>query len=284
MTVVAAGLTRLVTAAVGAGAGRLLWQRLSTTPPGGAGRWTRTNHRGEPISLLEGPAATLAAAGAIAIAPGLPGRVRAAGAVAVLGAGSFGLLDDLGERGSAKGFRGHLGALRRGELTTGLVKIAGIGATGLAAGALALPRRGDAAERPGLLDVITSGLLVAGAANLANLFDLRPGRALKVVLLHAPALAASGPAGTLVAATVGPAAALLPEDLGERAMLGDCGANALGALLGTAAVAQAPRPVRLGLLVAVTGLILASEKVSFTTVIESTPVLRELDGLGRRPR
>jgi hypothetical protein len=34
----------------------------------------------------------------------------------------------------------------------------------------------------------------------------------------------------------------------------------------------------------VTGLIVASEKVSFTTVIESTPVLRELDGLGRRPR
>ncbi len=201
----------------------------------------------------------------------------------MLGAGSFGLLDDLGERGSAKGFRGHLGALRRGELTTGLVKIAGIGATGLAAGALALPRAGGA-ERPGLVDVVTSGMLVAGGANLANLFDLRPGRALKVVLLHAPALAASGPGGTLVAATVGPAVALLPEDLGERAMLGDCGANALGALLGTAAVAQAPRPVRLGLLAAVTGLILASEKVSFTKVIESTPVLRELDGLGRRPR
>jgi hypothetical protein len=277
------GPGRLIAAAVGAAGARVLWRRLTAAPPGGAERWVRTNHRGEPISLLEGPVATLAAAGAVALAPGLPGRVRAAGTVAVLGAGSFGVLDDLAERGTAKGFRGHLGALRRGEVTTGLVKIVGIGATGLIAGALAVPRTGDA-ERPAPVDLLSSGLLVAGAANLANLFDLRPGRALKVVLLHAPALASSGPGGVLVAAAVGPAAALLPQDLGERSMLGDCGANALGALLGTAIVAGCRRPARLGLLAAVTGLIVANEKVSFTTVIESTPVLRELDGLGRRPR
>jgi UDP-GlcNAc:undecaprenyl-phosphate GlcNAc-1-phosphate transferase len=65
-------------------------------------------------------------------------------------------------------------------------------------------------------------------------------------------------------------------------MLGDAGANALGALLGLSA-ARLPRPVRLGLLAGVTALNAASEVVSFTKVIQATPALRRLDQLGRRP-
>ena len=68
--------------------------------------------------------------------------------------------------------------------------------------------------------VINAGL-VAGSANLMNLFDLRPGRAIKVSLLASAALALRGPgARAAVAAPAGAAVALLPEDLGERAMLG----------------------------------------------------------------
>ena len=76
------------------------------------------------------------------------------------------------------------------------------------------------------------------------------------------------------------ALALLPEDLGERAMLGDAGANALGAMLGASA-AGLSRPSRIALLAAIAGLTAASEKVSFTKVIERTPALRWLDMLGR---
>jgi hypothetical protein len=86
-----------------------------------------------------------------------------------------------------------------------------------------------------------------------------------------------------VAAPLGAALALLGEDLGERAMLGDAGANALGALLGVAAAASLPRPARVALLAGIAGLTAASEKVSFTAVIERTPALRWLDMLGRRP-
>ncbi|HZL03019.1 MAG TPA: hypothetical protein VFC48_07830, partial [Cellulomonas sp.] len=75
----------------------------------------------------------------------------------------------------------------------------------------------------------------------------------------------------------------LESDLDERDMLGDGGANALGAALGAVVVLDAPRPVRLALLAGVIGLTLASEKVSFTEVIASTPGLRELDAWGRRP-
>ena len=99
--------------------------------------------------------------------------------------------------------------------------------------------------------------------------------------------ARGGPSGAralpAVAAPLGAAAALLPEDLGERAMLGDAGANALGALLGVAAATSLSRPARLVLLAAITGLTAASEVVSFTAVIERTPALRWLDMLGRRP-
>jgi hypothetical protein len=66
-------------------------------------------------------------------------------------------------------------------------------------------------------------------------------------------------------------------------MLGDCGANALGALLGLRLAAIPSRAPRAGLLAGVVALTLASEKVSFTKVIEATPGLRELDRLGRRP-
>ena len=65
-------------------------------------------------------------------------------------------------------------------------------------------------------------------------------------------------------------------------MLGDCGANAVGALLGLRLARLPGRSSRSGLLAAVAALTLASEKVSFTRVIEATPGLRELDRLGRR--
>ncbi|RGA03648.1 hypothetical protein DI270_017940, partial [Microbispora triticiradicis] len=68
----------------------------------------------------------------------------------------------------------------------------------------------------------------------------------------------------------------------ERAMLGDAGANALGALLGLAATARLNRPARLAALAAVAGLTAASEKISFTKVIAGNPVLNRLDMLGRR--
>jgi len=66
-------------------------------------------------------------------------------------------------------------------------------------------------------------------------------------------------------------------------MLGDAGANALGAMLGAAAAASLPWKARVTVLAVIAGLTAASEVVSFTRVIERTPPLRWLDMLGRRP-
>jgi hypothetical protein len=266
--------TALRTGALAAGAARAVFAALNSRPPGGRAVWTRTNHRGEPVTLLEGPAVAAAAVTAAVLAPALPARGRGALAAAGAGAAAFGCYDDLAGRGHRRGFRGHLGALAGGELTTGAVKIGGIGGTGLVASLLL----GGSAP-----DLVINAGLVAGGANLLNLFDLRPGRAIKVALASG-SLIAAGPArgGRAVAAPLGAAVALLPEDLGERAMLGDAGANALGAMLGTAAAIALPRAARVTVLAAIAGLTAASEVVSFTKVIERTPALRGLDMLGRR--
>jgi UDP-N-acetylmuramyl pentapeptide phosphotransferase/UDP-N-acetylglucosamine-1-phosphate transferase len=271
----------LLTGALAAAAARAAYAALNARPPGGRETWARTNHRGEPVTLLEGPAVAAAAAAAALVAPGLPARTRAAVAVAGAGAAAFGGYDDLKGSGARRGFRGHLGALAGGEVTSGAVKIAGIGATGLAAAAAAGDPEGGAGS---VADVVINVGLVAGGANLVNLFDLRPGRAIKVTLALAAALGAASPAGgPAAAAPAGAALALLPDDLGERAMLGDAGANALGGMLGAAAAVSLPRPARIGVLAAIAGLTAASEAVSFTRVIERTAPLRWLDMLGRRP-
>jgi UDP-N-acetylmuramyl pentapeptide phosphotransferase/UDP-N-acetylglucosamine-1-phosphate transferase len=278
----------------------LVTARLTTTvvrgllddeAPGGAPLWERTNHRGEPVSLLGGPAVAVGVlAGALVGAPSA--RDGAALAVATTTATAFGLVDDLTEDREGevrKGLRGHLGALARGEVTTGGLKVLGIGAGALVAAAFSRPhdvrpsRRGAAAATR-LADVALDGALIAASANLVNLLDLRPGRALKAAgLAAAPAAVLGGPGGGPAAAVAGAVLAELPDDLAERDMLGDSGANAVGAVLGTMAVQACPRPVRLALLAGVVGLTVASERVSFTAVIARTPVLRELDAWGRRP-
>lgn len=271
-------------------AGSLVGAALEERPPGGAARWTRTNHRGEPVSMLEGP--TVAAgllAGAVVAAP----SVRAAVTTLVAGASgaAFGIVDDLAEgtEDRRKGLRGHLGALAEGRLTTGGLKVLGIGAGSLLAAAVATPtHRADGTRRSvagWAFDVATSGALVATSANLVNLLDLRPGRALKAAgVAAAPLVLVPGEGGVTAAAVVGAGLAVIDGDLAERDMLGDGGANAVGAALGAAVVLSAPRPVRLAVLAANLALTVASEKVSFTRVIESTPVLRDVDGWGRRPR
>ena len=262
-----------------------------------ARRLERVNFRGRTVSLRGGVGV---AAGAVAASAQL-GRALGAGAgtrpaVAATGAaGAAGLIDDL-DAGAhdgdtpAKGLKGHLSALARGRVTTGAVKIAVIGSGALVAGVL-LARHRSATTAPRrrpatALDAAVSALTIASWADVHNLLDLRPGRALKAAaLLTAPLLVDRRPAAAasraLAAGCLGAAAAALPGDLMEETMLGDTGANALGALAGTALAAHPSRLVRAGAAAAGTGLVLASERVSFTRVIARTPALAALDAVGR---
>lgn len=277
----ARGLTAAAAAAATAALADGLAVRRQDAPA--LARWRRTNHAGRPLTLLEGPVAVsaLLAGSAVEAAWGAPRPTVVAVAVAGLGAGVVGAYDDLRGTAEAKGFRGHLQALRHGTVTSGLVKIVGVGLSGTAAAVVLLRGRGDASPSGwtgAVLDVGLDTALVALTANLANLFDLRAGRCAKVVLLLGAGLLGHGAGPVLGAAAGG-----LPTDLGERSMLGDCGANALGAALATAAAARLPRQARVVALLGVAGLNVLSERVSFTAVIAGTPPLAWLDALGRRP-
>ncbi len=232
----------------------------------------------------------------------------------------FGLVDDaFGDE--SKGFRGHLGQLGRGRLTTGGLKLVGVlvlaaAAAGSASTAAffvtaADPQSSIGWPGPWLLGSrwLLGWIVIAGTANLLNLLDRRPGRALKAYLaLVIPAalvgsyyvwrtwpvvsengLAGSVPgvvwpfaAGVLLTVAVGPALVVWPYDVRERGVLGDAGSNAMGALAGyLLALVLAVWPLAI-VAFAVVALNLVSERVSFSDVIEGNRVFAWLDGLGTR--
>ncbi len=275
----------LVTASVAAVAGYTATRGVIAARDriGFSDRLDRTNHAGETVSLIEGPAAAAGATTVAIFADPLPHRLAAT--LATTAAGVLGAVDDFAESGSEKGLRGHLSALARGEVTTGGLKVLGISASSIVA---ALIGR-DADELFGsqiagsLADSVLAGGVIAGTANLINLLDLRPARALKAsaALAGIGLLTGRGSALVLTGGSLGVIAAAFTVDAAGLTMLGDTGANALGSLLGTAAALDASRSELALSLALLAGLTLASEKVSFTEVIESTPGLRELDAWAR---
>lgn len=270
-------MTVFVAMVAGFLAGRLLWLLLrpvlSSSP-----LVLRENYRGHVLPTAAGivlPLSVVMVEGARAIA-GPSTAPRLAAVVVALGLGVLGLLDDLVGTGDARGFRGHVVALLRGRLTTGCLKLVGGVAVALIAVA---PFSGSDAGR-----VLMDGALVALAANLGNLFDRGPGRTGKVgvVAFGVLAVATMAPSGlTGPAVVVGAALALLLDDLHERLMLGDAGANVLGGVVGLGMVTVCAPATRTTALVVVAALNLVSEVVSFSRVIDAVPPLRALDRAGR---
>jgi hypothetical protein len=250
---------------------------------------TRTNYRKRvvvaglglllPLGLLAW-AAALAVAGRVA-----PLRAEQLGVavdqaslgvvVAGLAFAFLGLVDDLAEDGPVRGFRGHVGALVAGRLTGGGAKLLGGGLAAVAVATLVV-------ERPRWV-IIPAAVLVASAANVANLFDLRPGRCVKVFLpLWVLAAALAPGAAAWSAGLAGASVGTLPVELREEGMLGDAGANAIGATVG-ALLATGPWWLVVAVAVVLLGLQVVSERVSFTRVIDANRFLRRVDRLGRLP-
>ena len=117
--------------------------------------------------------------------------------------------------------------------------------------------------------LIVDALLIALAANLGNLLDRVPGRTIKFGLVaYVPIAIAIGsaPIGIAIAPVMGAALGLLGDDLHERLMLGDTGANVIGAVLGLAVVLGSRDSIRLGVMLVLLALNVAAELVSFSRV------------------
>lgn len=278
-------MTVIIAAIVGFLTGRMLWIALRQT-------WQReslmrTNYRGVSMPTAAGvvmPFALLvvesirAVMGALGVGadPGLSG-VRAAAFVAVLGFAILGLLDDLTGTTSVRGFGGHMRALGRGELTSGALK--------MIVGAAVCVSAASVLNPDGLGGLLADAAVLALAANLFNLLDLRPGRTSKCAIAVFAVIAAVSMFDTALvpaAVIIGAGAALVLDDLHERLMLGDTGANILGVAVGLALVTQLDTTGTLIALGVLTALNLLSEVVSFSKIIESVGVLRTLDDFGRK--
>ena len=276
-------MSAVVAFVVGAVVAALLWAAMAEQFRT-ADVLRRTNYRGHQLAVASGIVVVLTvvvvtAVHRVVVAFGgvdSDEQLRVAGLAvgAAIGFGFLGLVDDLVGATDTKGFAGHLGQLARGQVTTGLVKLVG----GVLLGVAVAPGDG--------WDAVRSGVLIAGCANVGNLFDRAPGRAIKVCLLGgvvvaslgAPAWALTGPMLVL-----GAGLGLLVPDLRERCMLGDTGSNVLGAAVGLGLVVSLGSTGEWVALAVVVALNVASEFVSFTKVIDAVPPLRFLDRLGACP-
>jgi hypothetical protein len=197
----------------------------------------------------------------------------------VVGVAFLGLFDDAIGRGeaadSARGWRGHAGALLSGRLSTGAIKA--VGSLALAAYATS----GLGREAPGYLVDLALLLL---ATNFANLLDLRPGRVEKALLLVGAGLCIGyrtlAPV-ELVGLFLGPVIVGAWFTLRERAMLGDTGSNAIGALIGVWLVTTLSNPARLVAVGVLAALTVYAEFRSISALIERARPLRWVDSVGR---
>jgi UDP-GlcNAc:undecaprenyl-phosphate GlcNAc-1-phosphate transferase len=201
-------------------------------------------------------------------------------AVYALGVIALGLVDDVfgepaGERPARRGWRGHGAAALQGELSTGALKAAG--SLGLALFAMSFLGLSNGRW------LLAAAVLVL-ATNVFNLLDLRPGRSTKAfVLLGAGLWIGSADPRPLWSLGLLAAPALVAGfyDLRERSMLGDTGANLLGALAGLWLVLTLSGTGQLVALALLAGITIYGELRSISALVERTPGLRELDSWGR---
>ncbi len=185
-----------------------------------------------------------------------------------------GILDDILCDGSIKGLKGHLGHLLRGRLTTGSFKAIMAGVVALI---ISMELSTDFFERS------LNSLLFMLFTNFFNLLDLRPGRAIKVFFLawSMPfCISSFNEYWAMLCPLAGGIVAYLPYEMKREGMMGDAGANGIGAGIGLY-YCYGLNPLAKTMAVIILAVLhIISEMYSFTEFIRNNKVLRYIDDLG----
>ena len=185
-----------------------------------------------------------------------------------------GALDDLIGNRNVSGLKGHFKSLFKGELTTGGFKALFGGFVGLVV---------SVCISSSIVDIIVNTLIIALSTNLMNLFDLRPGRAIKayLVIMIPIYITLTGYTKVFPLLILPNVLAYFNTDLKARGMMGDTGSNVLGISIGVLMALGYGIKVRLAWLVFLILMHLIIEKFSLTKIIEKNRVLKFIDNLGR---
>ena len=185
-----------------------------------------------------------------------------------------GALDDLIGNRNVSGLKGHFKSLFKGELTTGGFKALFGGFVGLVV---------SVCISSSIVVIIVNTLIIALSTNLMNLFDLRPGRAIKayLVIMIPIYITLTGYTKVFPLLILPNVLAYFNTDLKARGMMGDTGSNVLGISIGVLMALGYGIKVRLAWLVFLILMHLITEKFSLTKIIEKNRVLKFIDNLGR---
>ena len=184
-----------------------------------------------------------------------------------------GALDDLIGNRNVSGLKGHFKSLFKGELTTGGFKALFGGFVGLVV---------SVCISSSIVDIIVNTLIIALSTNLMNLFDLRPGRAIKayLVIMIPIYITLTGYTKVFPLLILPNVLAYFNTDLKARGMMGDTGSNVLGISIGVLMALGYGIKVRLAWLVFLILVHLITEKFSLTKIIEKNRVLKFIYNLG----
>lgn len=195
--------------------------------------------------------------------------------ILLYGMAFIGIVDDLlGER-QIKGFKGHMASLVHGHMTTGAFK-ALIG--------LMLALFSSMLIYGDVWDLIVNTLVIALSANLMNLLDLRPGRCLKgfwFMMIMIALFSRSSIDMVLFMPLFIATIIYFPIDIRELGMLGDTGANILGAAVGLAAAVNWPASYKWVYLSVLLAAHVLAEHYSLNDLIERSRILTFIDRMGK---
>ena len=172
-----------------------------------------------------------------------------------------GIIDDTIGNRDVSGLKGHFKSLLKGELTTGGFKALFGGFVGLVV---------SVCISSSIVDIIVNTLIIALSTNLMNLFDLRPGRAIKayLVIMIPIYITLTGYTKVFPLLILPNVLAYFNTDLKARGMMGDTGSNVLGISIGVLMALGYGIKVRLAWLVFLILMHLITEKFSLTKIIE----------------